>query len=104
MGGGLFWRELAAPAGRRPLTFKIGWHTENSKDFARKDALFSAFDASGACAVAHQERSFTAIPLDFHRLETGPRPCDPALAFDADQCPNCAAAPYYSWAIVSAKP
>jgi hypothetical protein len=98
---GLFWRELAAPGDRRPLKFKIGWHTENSLDFARKDALFSAFDASGACAASHQERSFTAVPLNFHRAQTGPLPCDPALSFDADQCPDCAAAPYYRWSVVS---
>jgi hypothetical protein len=98
---GVFWRELAAPADRRPLVFKIGWHAENSKDFARKEALFSAFDASGACAADHQERSFTAIPLDFHRQETGPLPCDRAKAFDADQCPDCPAAPFYRWAVVT---
>jgi hypothetical protein len=99
----LFWRELAAPGDRRPLTFKIGWHAENSRDFARKDALFAAFDSSGACAVAHQERSFTSIPLNFHRLETGPPACDPAKAFDADQCPACPSPPFYLWGVVSAR-
>lgn len=98
----LFWHELASPGDRRPLKFKIGWHTDNSKDFARKEAMFAAFDASGACTVAHQERSFTAIPLDFHRETTGPRTCDPAKAFDADQCPECPTAPYYRWETVSA--
>ncbi|HEX4048446.1 MAG TPA: hypothetical protein VH309_11455 [Elusimicrobiota bacterium] len=101
---GVFWRELASPGDRRPLTFKIGWHSENSRDFSRKEGLFAAFDASGACAAAHQERSFVAIPLDFHRLATGPLPCDPAKAFDADQCPGCAAPPFYRWSIVSARP
>ena len=99
---GLFWRELVSPGDRRPLSFKIGWHTENSRDFARKEALFSAFDASGACAAGHQERSFTAIPLDFHREETGPLACDRSREFDADQCPDCATAPYYRWEIVNA--
>ncbi len=99
---GVFWRELASPGDRRPLSFKIGWHAENSRDFARKDALFAAFDASGACVAAHQERSFTAIPLDFHREETGPLACDPAKAFDSDQCPDCAAPPFYRWSVVSA--
>jgi len=98
---GVFWREFAAPGDRRPLAFKIGWHTENSKDFARKDALFAAFDASGACVVAHQEKSFVAIPLDFHRDETGPLACDPVKAFDADQCPDCAAPPFYRWNVVT---
>jgi hypothetical protein len=97
---GVFWRELAAPTDLRPLVFKIGWHTENSLDFARKDALFAAYDASGACAAAHQERSFTAIPLDFHRVVTGPLACDPAKAFDSDQCRDCASAPFYRWSIV----
>jgi hypothetical protein len=97
----VFWGELAAPGDRRPLAFKTGWHAENSRDFARKEALFSAFDASGACTVAHQERSFTAIPLDFHRRETGDLACDPAKAFDADQCPGCAAPPFYRWTIVT---
>ena len=98
---GIFWRELRAPGDRRPLAFKIGWHTENSRDFARKEALFSAFDASGACAAAHQERSFVAIPLKFHRLETGPLACDPAKAFDADQCPDCPGPPFYVWGVVT---
>ncbi|MFI5360500.1 MAG: hypothetical protein ACHQ49_00910 [Elusimicrobiota bacterium] len=98
---GVFWSELAAPRDRRPLNFKVGWHAENSRDFARKDALFAAFDASGACVAAHQERSFVALPLTFHRGETGPLPCDPALGFDADQCPDCSAPPFYRWAVVT---
>jgi hypothetical protein len=98
---GVFWHELAAPGDRRPLFFKIGWHTENSKDFARKEAMFAAFDASGACGIAHQERSFTSIPLDFHRETLGKRVCDEAKAFEADQCPDCASPPYYRWETVS---
>jgi hypothetical protein len=98
---GVFWRELSAPRDRPPLMFKIGWHSENSRDFARKEALFSAFDASGACVAAHQERSFVAIPLDFHRQETGPLACDPAKAFDADQCWDCASPPFYRWTLVT---
>ncbi|MFI5348255.1 MAG: hypothetical protein ACHQ2Z_01820 [Elusimicrobiota bacterium] len=101
---GVFWREFAGPGDRRPLSFKIGWHAENSRDFARKDGLFAAFDASGACAVDHQERSFTSIPLNFHRAETGLLACDPAKAFDADQCPDCAAPPFYRWGVVSSRP
>lgn len=98
----VFWTELAAPGDRRPQTFRIGWHLENSKDFARKDGLFAAYDASGACAIAHQERSFTAIPLDFHRAGKAAQACDPAKAFDADQCPECAAPPFFRWSLVSA--
>jgi hypothetical protein len=97
----LFWRELAAPVDRRPLSFRIGWHAENSRDFSRKDALFAAFDASGACAAAHQERSFTAIPLNFHRVENPEPRCDQAKSFDADQCPDCPAPPYYLWSVVT---
>lgn len=92
----LFWRELSAPQDRPPRAFHIGWHRENSRDFARKEALFSAFDASGACRAAHQERSFVAIPLDFHREETGPVPCDPSKEFDAEE-----GVPY-RWTVVSA--
>jgi hypothetical protein len=92
----LFWRELAAPQDRPPRAFHIGWHRENSRDFARKDALFAAFDASGACRAAHQERSFVAIPLDFHRAETGPVPCDPSKEFDAEETVP------YRWTVVSA--
>jgi len=99
---GVFWTELSAPRDRIPQSFRIGWHAENSRDFARKDALFAAFDASGACRAAHQERSFVAIPLDFHREETGPLPCDPAKEFDADFCPDCVRPPFYRWSIVSA--
>lgn len=94
------WREFAAPADRKPLTFRVGWRRENSKDFARKDALFAAFDAAGACRIEHKERSFTAIPLSFHALARGPRPCDAGLGFDAGQCPDCPQAPYFRWELV----
>ena len=97
----VFWRELATPGDRPPLSFKIGTHTESSRDFTRKEGLFAAFDASGACVVAHQERNFIAFPLNYHRQETGPLPCDQAKAFDADFCPDCAAPPYYRWAVIS---
>ncbi len=99
---GLLLREIAAPGDRRPLNFRVGWRKENSKDFARKEGLFAAFEASGACEVAHAERSFTAIPLYFHRASRPMPPCSPALAFDSDQCPACPAAPFYRWATVPA--
>jgi hypothetical protein len=95
-------RELASPADRRPLDFHVGWRKENSRDFARKEGLFAAFDGSGACGIAHAERSFTAIPLFFHRAAEPAGRCDAALAFDADQCPECAAPPYYRWSVVAA--
>ncbi|MCM2304991.1 MAG: hypothetical protein NDJ72_09830 [Elusimicrobia bacterium] len=98
----LLLREIAAPADRRPLKFHVGWRKENSKDFARKEGLFAAFDGAGACQVAHMERSFTAIPLTFHRTGTPAAACDPALAFDSDQCPECPAPPYYRWSVVPA--
>lgn len=98
----LLLRELSTPGDRRPLDFRVGWRRENSKDFARKDALFSAFDASGACGISHPENSFVAVPLFFHRSAVPAPGCDSALAFDADQCPGCAAAPYYRWAAVPA--
>ncbi len=96
------WREIKAPADRAPLSFRVGWRKENSKDFSRKEGLFAAFDASGACQIGHSERSFSAIPLYFHRNEKPKPNCDPKLIFDADQCPECAAPPYYRWAIVPA--
>ena len=98
----LFWRELADPRDRAPRALRVGWHREDSRDFARKDALFAAFDASGACRAAHQERSFVAVPLNFHRLETGPLPCDPAKEFDADLCPACSRPPFFRWSVVDA--
>lgn len=99
---GLVWRELASPADRAPLKFKVGWRRESSWDFARKDALFAAFDASRACRIGHMERSFVAIPLQFHSLErTGG--CEADRVFDADQCPECPSAPYYRWAVGPAK-
>ncbi|MBI3287943.1 MAG: glycosyltransferase family 39 protein [Elusimicrobia bacterium] len=99
----LLWREILSPADRAPLSFQVGWRRENSRDFARKEALFAAYDASGACHIAHAERSFSAVPLSFHRSERPQTPCDPALAFDADQCRDCAAAPFYRWAVVPAE-
>ncbi len=96
----LLLREIAAPADRPPLKFRVGWRKENSKDFARKEGLFAAFDASGACSVAHAERSFTAIPLFFYGAGRKAPACDPALAFDSDQCPECASSPFYRWTVV----
>lgn len=96
------WREIVSPADRRPLNFRIGWRRENSKDFARKEGLFAAYDASGACEIAHAERSFTAIPLFFHRAQAPVPGCDARLAFDSDQCPECARAPFYRWTVVPA--
>jgi|CXWL01.1.fsa_nt_gi hypothetical protein len=99
---GLLWREIIAPAERTPLKFRVGWRKENSYDFARKEGLFAAFDASNACQIGHSERSFSAIPLFFHRYEKPLPNCDPKLIFDADQCPQCAQPPYYRWTIVPA--
>lgn len=99
---GLLMRELVRPADRRPLDFRVGWRRENSKDFARKEALFAAFDESRACGVAHPERSFTALPLFFHRYAEPLRSCDSGLAFDADQAPDAPSAPYYRWAVLPA--
>ena len=96
----LILREVASPADRRPVSFRVGWRRESSKDFARKEGLFAAFDASNACIVAHAERSFTAIPLYFHQAGIKDRKCEPALAFDSDQCPDCASAPYYRWSVI----
>jgi hypothetical protein len=98
----VFWRELRHPDDRRPQNFKIGWHMENSRDFSRKEKLFSAFNDSHACRIAHQERSFVAIPLNFHRGPS-PQPCDEQLAFDAEQCPDCLQAPYYRWRTLDAR-
>jgi hypothetical protein len=99
----LLLRELAAPEDRRPVVFRVGWRRENSKDFARKELMFAAFDDSRACTVAHAERSFTAIPIFFHRAETPAEACDSTRVFDADQCPDCAAPPYYRWSVVPAR-
>ena len=99
---GLLWRELIAPGDRRPLRFHVGWRHENSKDFARKEGLFAAFDHSGACTIGHPERSFTAIPLFFHRSEVPSPSCDSALVFDSDQRADGAAPPFYRWAVVPA--
>ncbi len=95
-------REFTSPGDRRPLNFHVGWRKENSKDFSRKEGLFAAFDAAGACSVAHPERSFTAIPLFFHHAGSPAARCDGALAFDSEQCPECGAAPYYRWSVVPA--
>jgi hypothetical protein len=95
----VFWREWRAPADRRPLRFKIGWHSENSWDFARKDALFAAYDASGACEIGLQQDSFVAVPLNFHRAEDGPRACDAERTFEAVACRDCASPPFFSWRV-----
>ncbi len=96
------WRELAAPGDRRPLAFKTGWRKETSWDFARKDALFAAFDKSKACRIGHMEDSFVAIPIQFHSVarEGG---CDSSLVFDASQCRDCETAPFYRWTVLQPK-
>ena len=95
----VFWRELSSPQDRRPLQFRVGWRAENSWDFARKEALFAAFDASKACDIAHMERSFVPIPLAFHRQARTRSDCDPRLSFDADYCKDCATPPFHRWEV-----
>lgn len=95
------WRELVAPADRRPLTFRAGWRLENSWDFARKDALFKAWDESGACRM-EQKNSFVDLPLFFHREETGPLPCPNPGAFAADYRRDGNGPPWHEWRVVSA--
>ncbi|NNN04965.1 MAG: hypothetical protein HKL90_03600 [Elusimicrobia bacterium] len=92
----VFWRELRAPAERRPLRFKICWHSENSWDFARNEALFAAFDASGACGIGQQD-NFVFLPLAFHHVMGDPHPCDPSRTFTAVQCPDCVRPPFFHW-------
>ncbi len=99
---GLLWRELASPGDRAPLSFRVGWRREDSGDFSRKEGLFAAYDRSRACHILHAERSFTAIPLFFHQRAAG-GDCDSRVGFDAEQCPDCAAPPYYRWSVVPAK-
>lgn len=91
------WRELTTPADRPPLTFRTGWRLENSWDFARKDALFAAYDASGKCGLV-QGNSFVDLPLFFHRETTGARPCEPG-AFGADYRKEGGGPPWHQWAV-----
>lgn len=97
----VFWRELSSVPNRRPLQFRVGWRAENSWDFARKEALFTAFDDSKACAIGHMERSFVAIPLAFHRAATPQATCDSRLVFDADHCRDCKTAPFHRWSTLA---
>lgn len=98
---GLLWREILTPADRAPLKFKIGWRRENSVDFARKEGLFAALDASNACSILDDGITPAGIPLIF-RLQCRPeRPCDPKLWFAAKPCPECPAPPYYRWETVT---
>lgn len=96
---GVFWRELASPQDRRPLQFRVGWRAENSWDFARKEALFAAFDASNACQVAHMETSFLPIPLTFHRQSHPVGACAKDLVFEAVYCRECGKPPFQRWEV-----
>jgi len=96
---GLLWRELLAPGDRRPLRFKVGWRRENSVDFARKDAVFAAFDASRACRIKDEGPPLMTLPLILRQYGAGNGDCDPSLVFHALPCPDCPAAPYYRWTV-----
>lgn len=89
------WSELAAPQDRRPLEFRAGWRLENSWDFARKDALFAAWDASGVCGIG-QKNSFVDLPLFWHR-ETRPLECGPGV-FSADYRRE-GGPPWHQWTV-----
>lgn len=91
------WRELVAPADRAPLTFRSGWRLENSWDFARKDALFAAYDASDKCVLV-QGNSFVDLPLFFHRETTGSLPCEPGT-FGADYRKDGNGPPWHAWTV-----
>ena len=99
----VFWRELASPQDRRPLQFRVGWRSENSWDFARKDTLFAAFDASNACGVVRKERGFVPLPLIpvlFHQKTRAQTGCDDGILFDADDCRDCATPPFKRWEVL----
>lgn len=89
------WRELRSPSDRRPLEFRVGWRLENGWDFARKEALFAAWDASGACRMA-QKNSFVDLPLFFHR-ESHPAECGPG-EFAADYRRE-GGPPWHQWSV-----
>ncbi len=89
------WRELRAPADRAPLTFRAGWRLENSWDFARKDALFAAYDAAGKCELV-QGNSFVDLPLFFHRETRGEAPCAPG-SFGGDYRRD--GPPWHRWTV-----
>lgn len=93
------WRELASPQDRRPLTFRAGWRLENSWDFARKDALFKAWDESGVCEMT-QGNSFVDLPLFFRREERGRPPCGPGT-FQADYRRE-GGPPWHAWRVLNA--
>jgi len=96
----VFWREWTAPRDRRPLQFRVGWRAENSWDFARKEGLFEAYKASGACEFI-QSNSFTDLPLIFQR-NSRPNPnCNPRLFFWSDYCRGCEKPPYHRWGVVA---
>lgn len=96
------WRELRAPQDRRPLELRVGWRLENGWDFARKEALFAAWDASGACRL-EQRNSFVDLPLFFHRETTGPLPCDAGRAFAADYRRE-GGPPWHQWTVTPPSP
>lgn len=91
------WSELHSPSDRRPLEFRAGWRLENGWDFARKEALFAAWDASGACRMA-QKNSFVDLPLFFHRETTGPLPCPSDPVFAADYRRE-GGPPWHQWSV-----
>lgn len=94
------WRELRAPQDRRPLEFRVGWRRENGWDFARKDALFAAWDGSGACRM-QQKNSFVDLPLFFHR-ESHPIACGPAVL--AADYRSEGGPPWHQWRITQPTP
>ncbi|HAZ08622.1 MAG TPA: hypothetical protein DCZ01_08910 [Elusimicrobia bacterium] len=96
----VFWRNWASAMDRRPLQFHVGWRAENSWDFARKEALFAAYDSSGACDFI-QGNSFTDLPLIFHRNSRQGRACDPRKLFTSDYCRGCGRPPFHRWGVVT---
>ncbi|MBI3550902.1 MAG: hypothetical protein HY077_00165 [Elusimicrobia bacterium] len=95
----VLWREIAAPADRRPLEFTVGWRRESSWDFARKDALFSAYDASHACVPPRDEPEMIAGPMFFHQWSRAV-PCDQNLAFEVRRLPEARTPPFFHWSAV----
>ncbi len=99
---GLLWREILAPVDRRPLEFRIGWHRDNSWDFARKDALYEALDQTRACTASSDEPGWAQGPLTFHhaaRLS----PCDHSVVLRVRPLPEAAAPPFFQWWLVPSK-
>lgn len=92
-----YWSELRDPGVRRPIHFRIGWRSEKSSDFLKKDFVYEILEREKICHL-DQDESMIDIPIFFHWHEH-PYSCENTRSIGVRYCWECEEPPFFSWTI-----